>query len=89
MKEVSAEDIPTELRDDKKKFDDNDRIMSNSLSKDEKDRIDSLKQNLKEKAVLHEKTDCKKVICEELRIKCLRCETCICKEIEESTGVVV
>ena len=44
---------------------------------------------MKEKTILHEKTDCKKVVCDELRYKCLRCETCICKEIEETKGVVM
>ena len=86
--EAISEDTQTGLEGEKQKLDHHkelrNRVLHKSLSKEETDRINSLKKNIREKTILHEKTNCKHVTCEEPRYKCLRCETCICNELDES-----
>ena len=89
MREVLSEEDITQKLKYENKIDGHLDILHNSLSRDDKNRIQSLKKNLKEKTILQEKIGCNQVICEESRRKCLRCETCFCNAIEETKPLVM
>ena len=87
MTASAMEDIDTKLKDNKRKLSKYKDAFS-ALSKDEKNRIDSLQQNIKEKLLFREEIDCNKVRCL-LPSECIRCEECICDKVAEDTKGIV
>ena len=87
MNAASLEDIDIKLEGNKRKLSKY-KDTFNALSKDEKDRIDSLQQNIREKLLFREEIDCNNVRCL-VPSECLRCEECICDKIAEDTKGIV
>ena len=87
MTASSLEDMDTKLKDNKRKLSKY-KDAFDSLSKDEKDRTDSLQQSIREKLLFREEIDCNNVRCL-LPCECIRCETCICDKVAEDTKGIV